>query len=830
MTSCACSACASAAVLPGVLANRPGLSRIAYRAGTHGDFLAALLSGLSHADRPALSGLRTREPDDPTIALLDAFAVTCDVLTFYTERLANEAYLGTATERTSLQELGALVGHRLGRGAAAQTLLAFSLERPPLLPAATVQDPGVIPPAVPVALELPVGLRVQSVPGPGEQPQTFETVEAIQARPEWNSLPVVATAPHPPANGVTDVWLAGANLGLKVGDALLFTSADATAWDVRFLVDVVADQTAGRTHATWTPALDAFTAGPAQHVHAFRDRLSVFGHNAPLWAAMGGDFQAGYLHQPGHDPDYTGDEWPFFTATTGSDGAIVVDVEGSHPGIVPGSLVSISHSDGDAHRVLYTVTAATELSRSAFAVSGKATRLTLAGPSHPFGSPRDATVLAGAAPLQVVEAPEGSTLSVASLWVEGDASGMVAGRTVLLAGDGPDGRHVEPLVVEAAVGSGGRTKLTFTSAPTGKVARATAVVYGNVARATHGETVGQLLGSGDARVPFASARLAQGPLTFVPAPTPSGTASTLTVRVDDIAWSELPTTAIAGRRDRVFMTRDEPDGSISVVFGDGVHGARPSTGSNNLRATYRVGGGAGGNVGADALSMLVDRPLGLKGVTNPLAADGGVDPDPDERARRAIPVPVRTLGRVVSLLDYADFALAFTGVGKAAATVLALPSGATVVVTVADDDGLPPPPSTITRLDSELTRYGDPRARHLVVGVRPVDVRIALKVVVDATREAKAVLDAVEAALRARYSAPARAIGTPVHRSAVIADAAAVPGVVGVDLDLLYRDGGWPHLASRLVPAAPAVSGAAVVGAELLALSPDPFDHFGELT
>jgi hypothetical protein len=117
-----------------------------------------------------------------------------------------------------------------------------------------------------------------------------------------------------------------------------------------------------------------------------------------------------------------------------------------------------------------------------------------------------------------------------------------------------------------------------------------------------------------------------------------------------------------------------------------------------------------------------------------------------------------------------------------------------------------------------------------VFGVRPVDVRIALKVVVDATREAKAVLDAVEAALRARYSAPARAIGTPVHRSAVIADAAAVPGVVGVDLDLLYRDGGWPHLASRLVPAAPAVSGAAVVGAELLALSPDPFDHFGELT
>ena len=75
-------------------------------------------------------GLRTRESDDPTIAVLDAFAVACDVLTFYSERLANESYLRTATERTSLQELGKLVAYRLSPGVAAETWLAFSLERP----------------------------------------------------------------------------------------------------------------------------------------------------------------------------------------------------------------------------------------------------------------------------------------------------------------------------------------------------------------------------------------------------------------------------------------------------------------------------------------------------------------------------------------------------------------------------------------------------------------------------------------------------------------------------------------------------------------------------
>ena len=119
------------------------------------------------ADR-ALAGSRTRDPDDPTIALLDAWAVACDVLTFYTERLANESFLGTATERTSLQELGALVAYRLGPGVAAETMLAFALERPPALPpreGAGSRHPARRP--CRSAVVLPAGLRVQSVPGPG---------------------------------------------------------------------------------------------------------------------------------------------------------------------------------------------------------------------------------------------------------------------------------------------------------------------------------------------------------------------------------------------------------------------------------------------------------------------------------------------------------------------------------------------------------------------------------------------------------------------------------------------------------------------------------------
>jgi len=95
-------------------ANRPGLDALTYRVGTHATFLETMKAGLadfklevprgevgaqSIARINPLSKLATRDSDDPAIALLDAWATVGDVLTFYQERIANEGYLRTATER-----------------------------------------------------------------------------------------------------------------------------------------------------------------------------------------------------------------------------------------------------------------------------------------------------------------------------------------------------------------------------------------------------------------------------------------------------------------------------------------------------------------------------------------------------------------------------------------------------------------------------------------------------------------------------------------------------------------------------------------------------------
>ena len=180
-----CGCCAGLdAETPVRIDNPPGQAAIAYRVGVHARFKESLLARLSSAELPALAALSTREDGDFTIALCDALATTLDVLAFYQERIANENFLHTAIERRSILELARLIGYELAPGVAASTYLAFTLQEVPGSPALA---------AGPV--EIPIGTRVQSVPGPGEQPQSFEAVESVEARAEWNAIPVRPRSP-----------------------------------------------------------------------------------------------------------------------------------------------------------------------------------------------------------------------------------------------------------------------------------------------------------------------------------------------------------------------------------------------------------------------------------------------------------------------------------------------------------------------------------------------------------------------------------------------------------------------------------------------------------
>ena len=125
-----CDCCTGVEVLtPSSTTNRAGLIALLYRVGTYATFFETMQARLSSAAYPALAKLKTREKDDTSIALLDAWSAVGDVLTFYQERIANEGYLRTATERRSILEQARLIGYRLRPGVAASVYLAYTIEK-----------------------------------------------------------------------------------------------------------------------------------------------------------------------------------------------------------------------------------------------------------------------------------------------------------------------------------------------------------------------------------------------------------------------------------------------------------------------------------------------------------------------------------------------------------------------------------------------------------------------------------------------------------------------------------------------------------------------------
>lgn len=947
----ACGCCGGVTVLTPVDGeNRPALSALAFRAGTHARFKASMLARLS--TRKKLGELTTRDDSDPTVALLDAWATTLDVLTFYQERIANEGYLRTATERQSILELARTIGYELSPGVAASTWLAFTAD----------DSPG-----SPREVAIPAGTRAQSVPVKSEPPQSFETAAEVLARPEWNALKPALTEPQKIEAGDREALLAGAALDLKPGDALLWRSGR-EAWDFRILLTAEAQPESGLTRVTWAEPL-AKVAAAGLRVFALRQRASLFGHNAPDWNALPDDIRKKYATSPDSFTDWPGIEF---------NGGTSLSLDTEYPRIVAGSWLVLDQTAAPGP-LLFEVRGTSTTSSPRFALSVKRTRLAVDPPISNEVSPREAAVFAQSEELFLAEKPVSRSLAGALVKLDRQVEGLTAGRTVIVRGrraravvgpepltlkivgggtrplrpaetltvlavpvvkgrfqvwqllddDGIEGsvqvplapgksprpkivpdlqpdlirareavalaptrklvrfdvvdaflpdvfinprvpgdrrppkgggktipprperdidvpprpeeippsalalapaREDDPVVAEVAVLDevlldNGRTMLVLEKPLAHIYDPATVTVHANVAKATHGETKREVLGSGDAAQPFQWFRLRQKPLTYVSAPVPGGGASTLELRVNGVLWHEAPNLAWLGPRDRSYVLRRDDEGSTTVHFGDGVHGARPASGIENVEAVYRVGIGSAGAVGEDRISLLPVRPLGVRSVVNPLAATGAADPEERDQARRNAPRTVLTLDRVVSLRDFEDYARGFAGIGKAQARLLWKRGLRTVHLTVAAADGQP-----VSR-DAELFRNlvaslegaRDPYQTLEVASFEPVHFRVRARVGIHPDHRKEDVLARAETAMRQAFSFDVRDFGQGVSLSDVMAGLQGVDGIEGVDVEALHRISAAPSLEPRLfaLPARLDEDGEAQPG-QILLLAPEP--------
>lgn len=745
--------------------NRPALPAIAYRWGDYDGFRAALLQPLAgETELTAADGTPVWRPTpdagDLALQIAEWWAYLADILTLYAERAANQAYLRTADLPESLPRLVPLLGYRPRPAIGAQATLAGLVRGPR-------------------QVVLPQGLQVQSKPGPGQQPQVFELAAAttLQPVPAVATVPPTAPMPAPLATGATtaQVVLQGKPGGLKVGDEVLLLG---TGWTGQ-----TGDWALG-TVASLTPAGDntqiafgiAASGGEGQGVSGAANwRLVKAASSATLYPYLQG------INPYGSSNGQQFVELASVVRSIAPGDVVLVENPADRTGTppVPGFVTQVSERIYYAnnptdpaqwppagsppnppepavpipHSVVQFATKGT--------VQGSASTLVLRYGYRDVGTLVDVPVTAAT--------PTGSaTLDPAGL----AASGLASGSALLVADANGDG-------ATATLGTGGIVTVDPAAPPLVPPLQA----LSNLLAFTRGKTVQQeVLGDGNHAIAGQDFALKNKPVTYLadqPGRSGEGYSSTIQLFVNGVQWQEVPSFYGQSANAQVFVTREDTDGNTHVLGGDGTNGARFPTGRGNVVATYRVGAGAAPPP-PTSLTVLLQPQPGLAALVNPVPPYGGADADAPADLRAKAPQSVVTLGRAVSVDDYAAIAAAAPGVARVSAAYAFDPVQQRPVVSlwVGDDAG------AVAAARQAIGPVSDPNRPVAVTLAAAVQLSVSLTFVCDPRYQIPLVQPAVVAALAdadaGLFGANVVRIGEAFYDSQIYAACLAVPGVVAV--------------------------------------------------
>jgi hypothetical protein len=635
----------------------------------------------------------------------------------------------------------------------------------------------------------------------------------------------------------------------------LATTISSQSWQETELQAMIAIQGWNSTQlvqaitASIAPA--ARPVAPEAGAFSFGARLGFFGHNAPKWASLPASNLKGNPYPEGWD---VGDAKINGTTvgTLSEARSIWEDSQGTAhiggtpprhallerpvPKLAPGSwMVFDSPSVAATTYALYD---ARETARADFGLSGRAMALRLAGGS---GAPltstptqdfkfRDTTAHVASARQPLTELPIEAPVAAGTRRIELSTMvlGLARGKLLALAGprdDLPGVDAAEIATLDEVVHGAGRSVLVLKEGLLHSYRRDSLRIHANVVTATHGESVSETLGDGDATRSFQRFTLRRPPTTHLSASTPGGVQSTLEIRVGGLLWAERSSLYGAGPHEHVFTTRIDDDARMQVLFGDGRQGVRLPSGQLNVQARYRSGIGADGEVAAHTLTMLRAVPLGLRGAHNPLPASGAQGPEQLIDARRNAPLTLLAFERVVSLSDYEDFARAFPGIGKARADLAWVGGGSRVLLSVMGATGGEPGQQVLDNLRQAIATLSDGSQPFQLAAAALRYFRCTARLLVDPRHEVATVLADGAARLQQGFGFAGRDLAQAVTAAELLALLHQVPGVLAVDLDVLqpYGEGSAPDTAEQVIPAFGArwdAATGAMRPAELMLLNP----------
>jgi hypothetical protein len=750
-------------VHPWVIFNPPGQPTIAYRAGDYAAFRHALMRAMP--GETELTVWRPGADGDLAVQMIEWWAYLSDILTFYNQRIATQAYLGIADLPESVNRLIRILGYRPRPGLGASGTLAALLNT-----------------TRPVAL--PQGMQVQSKPGPGQHPQIFElsTATTVQQPDAVAARPVPPSSPLLSAAGTT-LWLAGKVSGIGTGDKLLLVNAGAV------------------TGGTITGAAWAIVQSVQAAADPYGDPVTAVTFASPVQGLPTGA-QASQFAVLRSTQSAT----PWSTRPSGWNTAVIaathLDLASIARGLAPGSLalleVTGTPTDAAVATTLVTVSAYAE---AIWYANGNG----LAPPGAPaLPIPVPHTYIDFSPALDGDWDDNSGLVTLRFGWsrvgqpvpmLTTAAAAFTGATAALIATSGfPAGTNL-PILLQDGAGNGasafGTVSADASTMTLGSLAAmppsglgASLTVLFDLIGVSRGKTVtGEVLGSGNAAVASQDFTLQNAPITYVADPaghSGDGFSSTVQVWVNNVAWAEVPSFYSQPANAAVFVTREDEQGSTHVTFGDGINGATLPTGTNNVVASYRYGSGAA--VPAPGTLTNIMQPIpGLRSIQNPIAPTGGADPDLPSRVRVLAPRSVLTFGRAISLDDYQVIAASAAGVIQAAASFAIDPISQRPALTiwVSGDAG------AVAAVQAALTGAADPNRPVSVLPATPIVTTISLTYLRDPRYLDATVASALHAALldadTGLFGANVVGIGQAFYDSQICAACLAVAGVVAIE-------------------------------------------------
>lgn len=708
--------------------NPPGLPRISARRGDWRTIRRALLAG--RASETALAGWQPSDTQDLGVMIAEWWATIGEILEFYNDEIANEGFLATARQDVSVTRLIGLLGYR---------------PRPAL--AATATLGGIL--AGQQAITLPMGFAVESIPAPGQQPQTFELDAATTLLPGGRTKAQPAAALASPEAGV--LLLDGRVPGIAVGDRLRLRIPGGDRLLSVTAIDP-ADATPGQTRLRYTAdaAIPAGTTARACRIERATQAL-------PLWTFIGSAIVGNDVHLAG------------LSRAVAAGSPVLVTAPGT-----PARLATVSAVADVIWYANATNAAHPETSPGANGLPVPHTRLTLASALTGYTAAA-VTIYTGWVELgRLVDQPpaawNGSPATLAAI-APARFSAAIAAPALAASASGPG----VPATLNADAGAA-TGALTVDPAFAGFAPLAAPIdVITNLLMLTRGKSVPhEVIGSGDARIAGQSFVLAKAPVSY--RRQGAGYASGVIIRVDGAPWREVASFYGQPADAAIYTLREDEGGKTRVSFGDGVNGRRLPSGGDNVVATYRYGAGAEAPDAARLTRLPAPFP-GLAKVLNPVAASGGADAQSASSIRHYAPRSVLTLDRAVSVADFEAFAATAADPDRVRAVWAWDEVRQRTAVTVYIAGG----PGKLVDVRTALAAVGDPSRPVSVAAAVPVPLYLLLSLAIAPGYESAPIIAAATEALIGADGlfSPARlGIGQPLFASDISAAVLAVPGVV----------------------------------------------------